>query len=90
MGLFWKAAAAVLITVVLQLTLGSQGKDIGLMLTMAVCCMVCVLAVTFLEPVLEFLQELNGLAMNIVSTFIVVTVIFYLILMALRRPEVFE
>ena len=39
---------------------------------------------------LEFLQELNGLAMNIVSTFIVVTVIFYLILMALRRPEVFE
>ncbi len=39
---------------------------------------------------LEFLQELNGLAMNIVSTFIIVTVIFYLILMALRRPEVFE
>ena len=61
MGLFWKAAAAVLITVVLQLTLGSQSKDIGLMLTMAVCCMVCVLAVTFLEPVLEFLQELEAL-----------------------------
>lgn len=39
---------------------------------------------------LEFLQELNGLAMNIVATFVAVTVIFYLILMALRRPEVFE
>lgn len=39
---------------------------------------------------LEFLQELNSLAMNIVTTFVAVTVIFYLILMALRRPEVFE
>ena len=39
---------------------------------------------------LEFLQELNSLAMNIILTFVAVTVIFYLILMAVRRPEVFE
>lgn len=61
MGLFWKAAAAALITVVLCLTLGKQGQTMGLVLSMAVCSMVCVLAVSYLEPVLEFLWELEAL-----------------------------
>ena len=38
MSLFWKAAAAVLLAVVLGLSLGKQ-KDIGVLLTMAVCCL---------------------------------------------------
>ena len=41
MSLFWKAAAAVLLAVVLGLSLGKQ-KDIGVLLTMAVCC-ICLL-----------------------------------------------
>lgn len=61
MGLFWKAAAAVLITVVLQLALASQRKEIGILLTITVCCMVCMIAITYLEPVLEFLRELETL-----------------------------
>lgn len=61
MALFWKAAAAVLITVVLQLALASQRKEIGILLTITVCCMVCMIAITYLEPVLEFLRELEAL-----------------------------
>ena len=34
----------------------------GLMLTMAACAMVCILALTYLEPVLEFLRELEYLS----------------------------
>ena len=61
MTLFWKAAGAALITVVLGLALGKQEKDISTMLTMAVCCMVAVAAFTYLEPVLDFLRELEVL-----------------------------
>ena len=57
MSLFWKAAAAVLLAVVLGLSLGKQ-KDI---VTMAVCCMVAMIAISYLEPVLDFLRELETL-----------------------------
>ena len=57
MALFWKAAAAVLLAVMLGLTVGRQEKDIALMLTLAVCCMICFIAVFYLEPVLDLLWE---------------------------------
>ena len=57
MGIFWKAAAAALIAVILGLSLGKQEKDIGAILSMAVCCMVMVSALVYLEPVLEFLRK---------------------------------
>ena len=60
MSLFWKAAAAVLLAVVLGPSLGKQ-KDIGVLLTMAVCCMVAMIAISYLEPVLDFLRELETL-----------------------------
>ena len=60
MGIFWKAAAAALIAVVLGLALGKQEKDISTMLTMAVCCMIVVAALVYLEPVLDFLRELEA------------------------------
>ena len=59
MAIFWKAAAAALITVILSLSLGKQGKDIESVLVMAVCVMVMVSALIYLEPVLEFLWELE-------------------------------
>ena len=62
MSLFWKAAAGVLITIILSQILGKQQKDLELVLTMAACSMVCILAVTYLEPVLEFLKELESLS----------------------------
>ena len=61
MEMFWKAAAAVLIAVVLGLALGKQEKDISVLLTMAVCCMGATIAISYLEPVLDFLRELEAL-----------------------------
>ena len=52
--------AWVLLAVVLGLSLGKQ-KDIGVLLTMAVCCMVAMIAISYLEPVLDFLRELETL-----------------------------
>lgn len=61
MDMFWKAAAAVLLALVLGLALGKQEKDIGVLLTLAVCCMVAMTALSYLEPVLDFLRELEAL-----------------------------
>ncbi len=61
MELFWKAAGGVLLAVVLGLTLGKQEKDLEVLLTMAVCCMVTMIAIYYLEPVLEFMWELEEL-----------------------------
>ncbi len=54
---FWKAAATVLLTVILALSLGKQ--DLSILLTLATGCMVAMIALSYLEPVLEFLQELE-------------------------------
>lgn len=62
MGLFWKVTAACLVAVVLGLTLNKQGKDFSVILTMAVCCMAAAIALSYLEPVLDFLWELEKLA----------------------------
>lgn len=59
MELYWKAAALVLVTVLLTLWLGK--KDIGLLLAMAACVMVAAAAVSYLEPVLTFLRRLEEL-----------------------------
>ena len=61
MEMFWKATAAVMIALILTLTLGKQEKDISIVLTTVVCCMVMGIAVFYLEPVLEFLRELEAL-----------------------------
>lgn len=61
MAEFWKAAAGVLLAVVLGLALGKQEKDISVLLTMAVCCMVSMIAIAYLEPVLDFLRQLEVL-----------------------------
>ena len=59
---FWKASAAVLLTVVLVLALGKREKDISVLLTMAVCCMVTAVAMSYLEPVLDLLWEVEAMA----------------------------
>lgn len=56
---FWKAAAAVLLTVILGLTVGKQEKDISVLLTMAVCCMVGVIALSYFAPVVDLIRELQ-------------------------------
>lgn len=61
MGAFFQAAAAVLVASVLGLCIAKQGKEMASLLTIAVCAMVTLAAVTFLRPVLDFLKELEAL-----------------------------
>lgn len=58
---FWQGAAAVLLTVILVLALGKQGKEAGLLLTLAVCCMLGVVALSYLEPVVALMHRLQNL-----------------------------
>ena len=59
MDIFMKAAAGVLIALVLSLVLSRQGKDISVLLVLLVCCIVLTAAVTSLKPVVDFVQKLG-------------------------------
>ncbi len=61
MDVFLKASAGIFIAVILGLTLAKQGKDLSLLLTVVVCCMVVTAAVTYLQPVIDFLQRLQSI-----------------------------
>lgn len=58
---FLQAAGAVLLAVILIMSLRSQGKDIGLLLSVFVCCTLVCLAATYLKPVIDFMQRLQAL-----------------------------
>ncbi len=64
MELFWKAAAAVLISVILILVLDKQERDIAALVSIAVCTMVGICLMQFLEPVLEFLYSLQDMTLS--------------------------
>ena len=55
----WTAAG--LIGLILSLVISKQSKDMSLLLTLAVCVLVCLGALEFLEPVAELLRELRRL-----------------------------
>lgn len=57
MTMFWKATAGILITLLLGLSL--KKDDIGILLTLAVCSMVMGIVLSYLEPVLDLLRELE-------------------------------
>ncbi len=59
MDIFLKAASGILIALVLYLVLIKQNKDISTLLTVAVCCLVGVSAVTYFQPVIQFLSKLQ-------------------------------
>lgn len=61
MDIFIKAAGGVLVALVLHLILAKQGRDISLLLTIAVCCMVASSAVSYLGPVIVFFEKLQTL-----------------------------
>lgn len=61
MDVFLKTISGVLIAIVLGLILARQGKDISVLLTIAVCCMVVTAAVTYLNPVVVFFDKLESI-----------------------------
>lgn len=69
MELFLQATAAAFVTLILALTIEKQGKDIAILLTAAVCCMIGVVAVTYFRQVIGFLRQLQTLG-NLNSTII--------------------
>lgn len=58
---FLQAAGAALVTVILCGMLSKQGKETGLLLSMGVCCMLCLVALSYLRPVMDFLEQLETL-----------------------------
>ena len=58
MDVFLKASAGVLVSVVFVLILSKQGKDLSVLLIVAVCCMVASCAFAYLQPVKLFLARL--------------------------------
>ena len=56
---FLRCCAAVLLSLIMILTLGGKGKDISALLGLLVCAMTLMMAMRYLEPVLEFIQTLS-------------------------------
>lgn len=61
MDLYWKVIGAVLTTVILGLHIGKQERDFAIVLTITVCCLGSAIALSFLEPVLDMLQEIEAM-----------------------------
>ena len=57
-----QVVGAVLVSVVLMLSLQAHGKDISLVLSILVCCMVLGVAAGYLQPVLSFIGRVQQLA----------------------------
>lgn len=59
MTLFYKAAALAMISAILGLAVGKQGKDWSLLISIAACTMITAITVTYLEPVFTFIHRLE-------------------------------
>lgn len=59
----FKICAAVLIVCVVSLVIEKKEKDFTIVLTICTCCCVILFAVSFLNPVLDFIHSLQDIAM---------------------------
>lgn len=59
MNQYLNTAALVLIGLILSLVVGRQSKELSLLLTLAVCVLLSLAVLRFLEPVTEFLGQLR-------------------------------
>ena len=62
MELYLQSIALVLIAAILGLMLHSQHKSMAALLSLGVCCIICVSAVRYLTPVMDLLKQLQQLA----------------------------
>lgn len=60
MELFLKTVAGCILSLILILMLGKQERDLAAMLSIAVCCMIALTALTTLAPVMDFLRRLES------------------------------
>lgn len=61
MNVFIKATSGVLIAVILYLVLSKQEKELSILLTITVCCLLAFAAASYLQPVIDFLLRLQSL-----------------------------
>lgn len=62
MDIFIKSAAGTLVALIMYLILAKQGKDISVLLVVAVCCMLATAAMQYMEPVITFLNRMQQLS----------------------------
>lgn len=62
MDIFLKATAGVLLCTVICLSMAKQGKDFSLILSIIVCVMVVIAALSFIDPIISFFSKLQSLA----------------------------
>ena len=60
MEAFWKAAAVIILTVVLGAAIGKTEKDIAVVLSVGACCIVGMVALQYLSDVILFLWEIGN------------------------------
>lgn len=60
MELFLKTVAGCILSLILILVLGKQERDLAVVLSIAVCCMIALTALTTLAPVMDFLRRLES------------------------------
>lgn len=60
METFWKAIAVIILTVILGVTLGKTEKDISVVLSVAACSIIMIIAMQYLEEVIAFLWQLSS------------------------------
>ena len=56
---FFQAAAMIFVALILILVINPHSKEIALLLTLCVCCLVAGAAGEFLQPVIEFLENVQ-------------------------------
>ena len=59
---FWKAAAIVILSVILGAAIGKTEKDISVVLSAVTCCIVAATAMRYLSDVVAFLLQLNAVS----------------------------
>ena len=62
MDIFLKVAAGIMVSMIVTITISKRSSDISLLLTMLVCCMVLIAAVTYLKPIIEVMNRLVKLS----------------------------
>ncbi len=61
MELYWKALGAALLGIFLTITLERQGKDFSMLLTLCICIMLGTIGANYMNPILEYLGQLEVL-----------------------------
>lgn len=61
MSVFLKATAGILTALILWLVLSKHTKDMSVLLTLAVCAMLLTVSISFLQPILRFLQKIQAM-----------------------------